>query len=208
MEQEYVDLDEVDEGGDSYEADETDDMLDALMEAAEDGDFVERKRRRGRRKRGAQRQVPAAKGKDAYRAPVPPTSVTQKQLEDALTRVGGDVRRNAMGIKTLNGQIGRLNGQVSDVVAVNRVQNDRLTRFDKQLRIDAALDFVQGLQVTKSTTPGSPAQITPDLALLIRGAIKSGMLGDMKGALGNPLLIGGAALFLSKPDIVSGLLGR
>lgn len=191
-------------GTEGYEASDVDYMLDSLMEATDDERLEERKRRRGRRGRGG-RQVPTAKGGNAYRPPVPQANVTQKQLEDALTRVGTDIRRNAMGIKTINGQIGKLTGQLGDVVAVNRVQNDRLMKLNRQLRIDGALDLAQAITVTAGD---DGTTITPNFGNLLKGAVKVGMLGDMRGALGNPLLIGGLGLVLSNPAIIAGLLPR
>lgn len=192
MDYEAYATDTESEVGDSYESAVIDDMLDALMESVDGGEFAERRKRRRAQRKG----VPAAKGANAYRAPVPSTYVTQKQLADALSRVGEDVRRNAMGIKTLNEQVSTLTGQVKDVVSVNRVQSERIARLDKLMRIDGALDIAKGF-VIATDTAGAATGITVDPAHLLTGALKSGALGDMKGALGNPALLAGLGFVLN-----------
>ena len=190
--------DSVDEGFADYEdsdmgMSEMDEMLDGLVDARED--FSER--RRGRR-RGQPKGVPAAKGGSAYRPPAAPGGfVTQKQLQDALGRVGADVKRNGEGIKTINARLGGLTTRVDDVVAVNKVQSRTLGRLDKQMKIDGALDLAE------SFTPGGISAFQ-----LLRGAVKSGLLGEGKGALGNPLVIGGIGLVLNNPGILGGLLPK
>jgi hypothetical protein len=190
--------DSVDESFADYEdsdmgMSEMDEMLDGLIDARED--FSER--RRGRR-RGQQKGVPAAKGGSAYRAPAAPGGyVTQKQLQDALGRVGADVKRNGEGIKTLNTRLGTITTRVDDVVAVNKVQSKALGKLDKQMKIDGALDLAESF----SPTGLSAFQ-------LLRGAVKSGFLGDGKGPLGNPVVIGGIGLVLNNPGILGGLLPK
>lgn len=189
-------------------ADDVDDMLDALIEA-DDEDLSERKRR-GRRGRGrpggARPPVRTASGAPAYRAPVSAGTVTQAQLKDALGRVGTDVRRNAEGIKAVNSQLGRLTGQVKDIVGVNGAQSGRIGRLDRLMKLDGAIDFATSFSI--DTTSGT-ALLVPNLPQLLRGALKSGMVGsgDAKSALSNPLLIGGLGFLLNNPQIFTGLLG-
>lgn len=189
-----------------YAADDVDDMLDALMES-DDEDYSERKKRglRGRRGRGAGRKPPTASGTPAYRPPTPQGPVTQTQLKEALARVGNDVRRNAEGIKTVNAQMGRLTNQVKEVVAINGVQGTRIGRLDRQMRLDGALDFATSFSLANDA---GTLSLVPNLPQLMRGALKTGMVGgDPKGALSNPLLIGGIGFLLNNPQIIGNLLG-
>jgi hypothetical protein len=188
-----------------YAAEEVDDMLDSLMESDEDIEWAERRgRRRGRRgKPPAQPPVRTATGQTAYKPPAGTQGfVTQAQLKDALARVGNDVRRNAMGIKTVNVQVGRLTSQVRDVVAVNTVQSTRLGRLDKQIQLDGALDFATSFQVV---TDAAGTSLVPNLPALLRGALKVGAFGNLKGGFANPLVIGGVGLLLNNPQILGGL---
>src|SRR5258706_7082439 len=167
------------EAFDSQEADygEVDAMLDGLFEGS--GDFLS-ERSRGRRGGGG-RGVPAAQGTSAYRAPATAAYVTQTQLQEALTRVGTDIRRNGEGIKGLN-------SRVDDIVVVNRVQSREIGKLGKQMKIDGALELAEAF-----TFPAAGgAQL--DVYRVLRGAVKSGVLGDPKGALGNPWVVGGGAL--------------
>jgi hypothetical protein len=174
---------------------EMDEMLDGLVDARED--YSERRGGRGRG-RGAQKSVPSARGGSAYQPPAPQNGyVTQKQLQDALGRVGADVKRNGEGIKTLNARLGGLTTRVDDVVAVNKVQSRAIGKLDKQMKIDGALDLAE------SFTPGGISAFQ-----LLRGAVKSGLLGEGKGPLGNPLVIGGIGLVLNNPGILGGLVPK
>jgi len=185
----YGEFDESDIG-------EMDEMLDGLVDARE-SDFTERKRR-GRGRRGGNRPVPAARGGNAYRAPSAPAgAVNQKQLHDALSRVGADAKRNGEGIKTINTRLSGLTTRVDDVVSVNQLQSRAIGKLDKQMKIDGALELVE------SFTPGGISAFQ-----LLKGAVKSGLLGEGKGALGNPLVIGGIGLVLNNPGILGGLLQR
>lgn len=178
----------------TYSPYELDEMLDGLV-FSEDADLAERRAKRGRGARGGapQRGVPAARGGTAYRSPAAQdgAAVTQKQLKDALARVGADVRRNAEGIKTLT-------TRVNDVVAVNTVQSRLIGALDKRMRIDGALELVEAYNGTSI-----------DAYQLLKGAVKSGFLGEGKGALGNPLVIGGIGLLLRNPGgILGGLVQK
>lgn len=186
MSDEAMGLDDAFDGGEAgdYGQGEVDEMLDGIVDASE-GYFAERQRSRGRR--GPSRGVPAATGGSAYRTPQAAGYVTQAQFKEALARVGTDVRRNAEGIKTIN-------ARVSDVVTVNRIQSQEIGKLDKRMKIDGVLDFVESY---------SGNNINAYLAL--KGAVKYGFLGDGKGALGNPLVIGGIGLLLRNPGILSGL---
>lgn len=139
--------------------------------------------------------MPIARGKSAYRRPVSRKYVTQKQFKSSLGRVGTDIRRNAKGIKSIHGSMRKLGSRVDDVVSVNRVQSRHIGRLQRQAKIDGALELA-----------GSFDNGSIDLIQAFRGAVKLGLLGDTKGALGNPALIGAAALFLRNPQILGGLV--
>jgi hypothetical protein len=190
------------ESDESYEQ-EVDDMLDALMESE---DISERRRRtnqRARARAAGRAGVPTATGQTAYRAPDSNAPVTQKQLKDALSRVGEDVKRNAAGIKTLNGQVGGLNTRIDGIVSVNTTQSKSIARLDKQMQIDGALNFAQGLRLQDG---GDGLALVPDASLLIQGAIKTGLIGT-SGALGNPALVGGIAFLLTQTNILGNVFG-
>ena len=188
--------DEADFGESDLGISEMDEMLDGLVDARE-SDYTERKRG-GRGRRGGAGSVPAARGDNAYRPPAAAGGfVTQKQLQDALGRVGADVKRNGEGIKTINTRLGGLTTRVDDVVAVNRIQSREIGKLDKQMKIDGALELAE------SFTPGGISAFQ-----LLKGAVKSGLLGDGKGPRGNPLVIGGIGLVLNNPGILGGLVPR
>ena len=188
MDETYPD---VDEDIDNYGPSEVDEMLDGLVES--DENFAERRRRRARRGRG--KPVPTAPGRNAYRSPATEGFVTQKQLKDALTRVGVDIKRNAVGIKTINTRLTGVNTRVDDVVTVSKVQSGKIGRLDRQMKVDGALELVQSFNAGGL-----------DAFQLLKGAVKSGFLGESKGALGNPLVIGGIGLVLRNPNILGGIL--
>jgi hypothetical protein len=194
-----VDSDESAEDMDNT-ADEVDDMLDALMESDEEADLTERIRRRPRARRGTGAMrwpaVRMASDGSAYRAPAQQGYVTQGQLREALGRVGTDVRRNAQGIKTVNSQLGRLTDQVKGVVSVNSAQNARIRKLDKQMQIDGALDLAASFE------GGSLNAFQ-----LLKGAVKSGVLGEPKGPLGNPVVVGAIGFLLNNNQILRGLIG-
>lgn len=182
----YVDVDDEDYG------EEFEEMLDELGESDEDSsEFFRRKRK----KRPKKRPVRTAAGRPAYRAPGgkgAPSFVTQKQLQDALTRVGTDVNRNAQGIKQVNS---RLNG----VVSVNAIQSREIARIDKRMKIDGALELVESFST-------SAEGATLDTFQLFKGAVKSGWLGEGK-AMNNPILVGGIGLAL-RSDLLQKVVGR
>lgn len=179
-------------------AEEVDEMLDGLMDAAEDDSEFAERRRKVRRKaaRTTRKPVSSARGSNAYRSPSSAQgAVTQKQLQDALARVASDVKRNAQGLKTLNAQVGKVSTRVDGVVEVNRLQSRQIGKLDKQMKMDAALDIAGSFDGTGL-----------DAFQLFKGAVKSGVLGDQKGALGNPFLIGALGMLLKNPQILSGIL--
>lgn len=191
----FIDDIEADEGYDDADEGEVDQMLDALIEA--DEDVSERRRNQGRRGRGRQRAVPTAKGDNAYREPTNAKQfVTQKELQAALGRVGEDVRRNAAGIKTLTGRVDATDRRVDGVVTVNTVQSKHIAKLDYQMKLDGALDLASSLNGGQLNLP-----------TVFRGAVKSGLIGDKKGSLGSPLLIGAIAFVLqNNPNILGNLL--
>jgi hypothetical protein len=188
-EPDYADLDE------DYSGEEMDEMLDELIDSADSEDLAERRRRRQRsRARQRQKPVPTATGKSAYRTPGAGGLVTQKQLQDALTRVGADVKRNAAGIKTINGQLGGIRTRIDGVVTVNAAQSRAIAKLDRQMKIAGALEVVQAFE---------PGRL--DAFQLLKGAAASGVIGGGKGALGNPWVIGGLGLLLRNPAFLGGL---
>lgn len=122
--------------------------------------------------------------------------MTQKQLKDAMARVGAETRRNAQGIKTVNSRIGSLGGRVDGVVTVNQVQTTKIGKLEKQMKIDGVLELVESYDGT-----------TVNLYQVLKGAVKSGFLGDAKGAAGNPWVIGGVGFLLRNPGILGSLGG-
>lgn len=191
---ELDELSELDEDVEDYGPSEVDEMLDGLMESAED--FAERKRRRGRRNRGKGRGVPTAPGRHPYRGPGDTGYVTQKQLKESLTRVGVDIKRNATGIKTINTRLNGITTRVDDVVSVNTIQSRELGKLDRRSKSDAMLELVGSIQQNGGITAFEA----------FKGAVGGGLIGGGAGAFGNPLVLGGIGLLLSNPNILGNLL--
>ncbi|MEP6689609.1 MAG: hypothetical protein ABJD07_00555 [Gemmatimonadaceae bacterium] len=189
-----MDSDEALDGyqeGEAYDTEEVDDMLDALMSEA-DADFSERQTsRRPRQRQG----VRTATGRSAYQAPTDSGYVSQKQFKEAMSRVGDETRRNAEGIKTVN-------ARMTDVVSVSKGHSRKIGSLDSRMKLDGALDFAQSLTLNTAT-----GVMDLDLSQILRGVVKNGALGDGKGALANPWLIGGIGVLLRNPGIIGGLLG-
>ena len=201
MDDEDYGVTEMDDAEDEAYDDQVDDMLDALM--AESDDFSERARGRRGRGRRKQRGVRTATGRSAYRAPTEHGYVTQKQFKEAMGRVGEENRRNAEGIKTVNTRLGKLDTRVDDVVSVATGQSKKISSFDTRMKLDAAFDFANSLAFDPAG-----GVLNLDLSQVLRGAVKNGVLGDGKGALSNPWLVGGIAVLLRNPGIIGGILGR
>lgn len=108
-----------------------------------------------------------------------------------------DFQRNGQGIKALNDRINALDARLNQTV--NVVAKDRLAvrRLEKLTKIDGALDLVSSFDGTSL-----------DTFQLLRGSVKSGFLGEPKGALGNPAVIGAIGLLLRNPGILGQVLGR
>lgn len=194
-----MELDEfsdVDEDIEDYGPSEVDEMLDGLVESAED--FAERKRRKKAR-RGKGKPVPTAPGRNAYRTPSGADGgpVTQKQLKEALTRVGVDIKRNATGIKTINTRLTGITTRVDDVVSVNRIQSRELGKLDKRTKNDAVLELVGSIQTNGGLTAFQA----------FKSAVGGGLIGDGPGAFGNPFVLGGIGLLLSNPNILGNVFG-
>ena len=195
-----VELDEfadADEDVEDYGPSEVDEMLDGLVESAED--FAERKRRnrgRGGRGRGT-KGVPTAPGRNAYRSPNDTGYVTQKQLKEALTRVGVDIKRNATGIKTINTRLNGITTRVDDVVGVSKIQSKRIGRLDKRTKNDAVLELVGSLNDKGGLTAFQA----------YKSAVGGGLIGEGDGAFGNPFVIGGIGLLLANPAILGNVFG-
>jgi hypothetical protein len=180
----------------------------AMMSGISDNEDVTERKRPSRAASNKKRPVTTATGRSAYRAPQQAQDkgyVTQKQLQDALGRVGSDVRRNALGIKTINTRLGAIDTRVDAVVAVNTAQSQKLGQLDRQMRLDGALDVAQSISLS---TESGQLTMQPNLGRLLQGAIKSGLIGtDPKGAFSNPALVGGIGFLLSNPAILGNILG-
>jgi hypothetical protein len=188
---------------DSYDT-ETDEMLDSLLEEA-DEDITERSRKGKRRGRPPRRKgVPTAKGAQTYRSPAAPGGyVTQQQFKEALGRVGQETKRNAEGIKTVNVRVGKLDGQVTDLATVSKSHSKRIGTIDTRMKMDGALDFASAFSMQTDTA--GTTTLVPDFTQLLRGAVKNGVLGDGKGALSNPWVVGGIGLAL-RPGFLGSIL--
>lgn len=177
-----------------------DELYEALMDAQESGDlgelmdsFDEKKRR--------PRKRPA-------RGRTPPIRPLLRQLPSQLPKKGGSccidprVSRDLVTLKQQNAQQDRklrdIEGLARKNLSVNTLQTKSIGKIHKQMKLDGALDFASSIAMTSSG-------LEINLAHVLKGAIKSGMLGDPRGALGNPLVIGGLGVLLNNPSILSGL---
>lgn len=208
----YDELDDDDDFDDDDDESEVDEMLDAMMADSDDdyddemsGEYPEifgrrrRKRRKARalakKRRESQKKIMTARNRSTFRAKLARRSVSQKQFKVAMTRVGRDTRRNAMGIKTVNKRVMKVGGRVDNVVRVNRVQNRSIGKIKQQMKTNSILEFVESYDGTSI-----------DTFQLLKGAVAGGYIGTGKGALSNPLLIGGLGLLLRNPAILGGVL--
>jgi hypothetical protein len=105
----------------------------------------------------------------------------------------GDLQRNGQGIKALNERINALDAKLNQTVTV--VARDRVAvrRLEKLNKIDGAFDLVSAIDLEGKNL---------NAVQLLRGSIKSGFLGEPKGALGNPAVIAAAAFVLQNPGIL------
>lgn len=196
---------EQEEAEEAYDQQEVDDMLDALIEET-DEEYAEGRRGRHRGGQKQQQGVRTATGRTPYQPPVENGYVTQKQFKEAMGRVGEETRRNAEGIKTVNGRVGKLDNRVDGVVDVSKVHSKKIVSLDTRMKLDGALDFAQSFSV-QTATDGSMNLVT-DFSQILRGAVKNGALGEGKGALTNPWVVGGIGLVLRNPGIIGGLLTK
>lgn len=201
-----MDMDSDFDGEDDLRDVDIDEMMEALMDDDEgsEEDLAERRRRRkfrSRRRGRRPKRVRTASGSSAYRVSTSKKYVTQPQLKSALGRVAKDVRRNALGVKTVNKKLGNIDAQVDGVISVNRVQNTKINKLRQQMKLDGALEFAE------SITANDNGSLELNLLPMLKGAVKSGMLGGSKGALSNPAVVGGLGFLLSNPQILSGILG-
>jgi hypothetical protein len=111
-----------------------------------------------------------------------------------------EAQRNGQGIKALNDRINALDTKVDQ--AVKAISQDRaaVRRLEKLGKIDGALDLAQSLNVA------ADGKTSLDVFQVVKGSLKSGFLGEPKGALGNPAVIGAAGLLLRNPGILGGIL--
>ena len=197
----YDDIDDEDYGEED-EMDAADEMLDAMVEGLDDADpeeladFFWRRKKRRRRKA---RKVPTARGRNAFRRAAKGRYVTQAQLKSALGRVGRDVRRNAVGIKQVNGRINGVSNRVTANSRVNRIQGSQIGKLQKLHKAEGVLEFVQAY---------NPETGGLDAFQLLKGAVSSGLLGTGKGGMHNPYVLGGIGLLLRNPNALGGLLGQ
>ncbi len=178
-----------------YDVGEVDDMLESLIESNGNG-LIERAKRRGRNAR-RKKGVKTAQGKSAFREPVSGGFVSQKQFKEAMDRVGDDARRNAEGIKVVNDRVNALSGRVDGVVSVATLHSRALAKLEKRMKVAGALEFAAAYK------NGSL-----DGFQLLKGATAMGLLGDGKGALANPAVIGGLGFLLQNPATLGNILNR
>lgn len=174
-----------------YEMDddeELDDLFEALMDDDEeyfddddeDEDFSERRRRRRRR---SSRRRSKSRKKSCCTDP--------------------RVKRDLLGLKRKDRQQDKLiyqNRKRSLAnTKINRIQSKNLGRLDRQMKLDGALEFAQSISIADNS-------LDVDLVRMFQGAVKAGMLGDLRGALGNPALVGGIGLLLRNRQLFTGLV--
>src|SRR6185503_7609571 len=126
--------------------------------------------------------------------------VQQRQFAESLGQVGTDLRRNAMGIKTVNSRLGVLDGRLASVVGYQRDQNQKINKIGKQLQLDGALDIAQSFTVDPTT---NTLNLSSNPAQILQAVVKFGVLGSQTGLLGNPFVVGGIGFLLN-----SGILGN
>lgn len=199
------DEDDLDFGDDVEDA--VDDMLDAMVDSAEDDDdpdemadfFWRKKRRKSRRYKGrGRRRVPYSKGRSVYRKPRRSRYVTQPQLKVALAKVGKEHKRNALGIRSLNSKLGRARSGIAANAKINRIQSKQIGKINKINKADGVLEFVAAYDAANQSV---------DAFQLLKGAVKSGMIGTGKGGLSNPYIIGGLGLLLNNSNLLGNLVG-
>ncbi|MEW5250048.1 hypothetical protein [Microbulbifer discodermiae] len=170
------------------EEEELDDIFEALMEDDdedfdddEDDDFSERRRRRRRRR----------SRKKGYRTDprVKRDLVALKRKNRHQDKLIYQNRRRSL----QNRKRSLANARV------NRVQNKRLGQLHRQQKLDGALEIARSISAADNG-------LDIDLVQLFQGAVKSGMFGDLSGALGNPALMGGIALLLNNRQLLGGLV--
>lgn len=109
---------------------------------------------------------------------------------------GTEVQRNAQGIKAINDRITALDSKVNQAVGVIARDRAAIRKMEKLTKIDGALDLA-------SSFDGNSL----DVFQVVKGSFKSGFLGEPKGALGNPAVIGAIGLLLKNPGILGSVLG-
>lgn len=193
---EYDEMDLDDYAEDDDDDDDFDDMLEAMMDDDEDDLSERRRRRRGRSRRSR------ARGRNR-----PHRRTLRKRVPTARSRRGPS-KQNAKGIKVVNKKVAAVGGSLDDVIAVNKVQSSNIGKLNRQVRVDGAMDFAKGLELkqVKDANGKTVLALSPDLTQLYRGAVKSGMFGDLKGLLSNPVLIGGLTFLLNNPGLLKGIL--
>ena len=110
---------------------------------------------------------------------------------------GPEVQRNAQGIKAINDRITALDGKVNQAVGVIARDRAAIRKMEKLAKIDGALDLASSFDPAKGI----------NVFQVLKGSLKSGFLGEPKGALGNPAVIGAVGLFLNNPGILGSILG-
>ncbi|BFM10678.1 hypothetical protein R50072_08310 [Simiduia litorea] len=198
-------LDEYEDFYDDYDdfEDDNEDALDELYEAlmdanegeeldedAEDYDerlFGKRRRRRARRPtRPMVNFIPRPKSKKKAGCCINP-KVSQALV--ALKRK--DIVHDR--------KIRDVDARSRKNLRVNHLQTKGIGKLNKQMSLDGALEFADSITMTDNG-------MEINLASILKGLIKTGMLGDTKGALGNPAVIGGIGLLLNNPGILGGIL--
>jgi hypothetical protein len=110
-----------------------------------------------------------------------------------------------MGIKTINTRVGQIAGRVDGVADASRMHATRITKLNKQMQLDGALDFSKSITVSADATSGE-LRVVPDFSQVLKGLVKTGVVGTTTGPLSNPWVVGGVGFLLSNTGILTNLL--
>jgi len=186
--------------------DDDDDDDDEELIALESGDDVEFRRaiKRIRNRRKRRRNKKTAKGRGYFKRQLRRGFVTKKQLQASLSRVGKDVRRNALAIKSNDRDIARNASRISTVSKVNRAQTKALAKIRKDMEQQQQMALLMtlldsgkktysvedvkrtGSEITEVKLEEKGDSLTKLLPLLMTSG---GMGGGSGGLTSNPLML-------------------
>lgn len=176
-----------------YYPEDIDDILDSMIEEAEDYDFAERAPGRPRTIRPGVRPRPGAirpgqrPGMTPRRSPAPQGGA-MAQPRDAASRADLAAMQARL-TKVEQGMVSLAAGQARTSV--------NIATLDRARKVDGALDLASSFRNGEL-----------DVFQLVRGTIKGGFVGEPTGAFGNPVLIGVIGLLLNNPNLLDGILNR